>query len=447
VRTYFCTACIITETFRRGVLVPDSRPLRVFLCHASQDKPAVRELYKRLKAEAWIYPWLDEDELLPGQDWDLEIYKAIREADAIIVCLSKESVTKEGYVQKEFKRALSLAEEKPVGTIFIIPLRLDDCEPPLKFLQYQWLDYFSAGSYDKLVKSLRIRYDSLIPEHSYSPKTVISKFDDSLDLYRFIRVDSPSINHPIWLAKYPVTNAQYERFLKSNDYTDSKYWMGFPRFDDDCHLIGDCGDDGLNWLKEQLKNYESFPGEMWRVQPRSWNNPEFGILKAENPVVGVTWYEANAYCKWLMMNWDSLIEFQANPSLKDSVILRLPLEIEWVVAAGGDKPEDRYPWDLPGRETSGEIEVLKHANIAFKKGYTTSVMKHGSGKSPFGIMDMVGNVWEWQANYSDKALDTMALRGGSWHSSTRQGRLSARYGDFPIETNDEIGFRVVIVTQ
>ena len=73
----------------------ETRPLRVFLCHASQDKPAVRDLYSFLKKQDWIEPWLDETNLLPGMDWDLEIFKALREADSILVCLSKESVAKE----------------------------------------------------------------------------------------------------------------------------------------------------------------------------------------------------------------------------------------------------------------------------------------------------------------------------------------------------------------
>ena len=61
----------------------NTRRLKVFLCHASQAKPAVRELYKRLAAEKWIDPWLDEEKLLPGQDFDLEIYKAARDSDSI----------------------------------------------------------------------------------------------------------------------------------------------------------------------------------------------------------------------------------------------------------------------------------------------------------------------------------------------------------------------------
>jgi hypothetical protein len=66
----------------------ESRKLRVFLCHASQDKPIVRELYQRLLAEGWIDPWLDEEKLIPGQDWDMEIEKALETADAVILCLS-----------------------------------------------------------------------------------------------------------------------------------------------------------------------------------------------------------------------------------------------------------------------------------------------------------------------------------------------------------------------
>ena len=52
------------------------RKLRVFLCHASRDKPVVRELYQRLLAEGWIVPWLVEENLLPSVDWDVEIKEA-----------------------------------------------------------------------------------------------------------------------------------------------------------------------------------------------------------------------------------------------------------------------------------------------------------------------------------------------------------------------------------
>ena len=106
------------------------RPLRVFLCHSAKDKSAVRELYQQLRAEEWIDPWLDEEKLLPGQDWHEEIEKAVEVTDVVIVLLSKQSVSQEGYVQRELKLALDVADEKLENTIFIIPLRLDDCPAP-----------------------------------------------------------------------------------------------------------------------------------------------------------------------------------------------------------------------------------------------------------------------------------------------------------------------------
>lgn len=65
----------------------EQRRLRVFLCHASQDKTVVPDLYQRRLAESWIDPWLDEEKLLPGEDWDLEIEKAVEASDAVIVCV------------------------------------------------------------------------------------------------------------------------------------------------------------------------------------------------------------------------------------------------------------------------------------------------------------------------------------------------------------------------
>src|SRR5215831_7735498 len=86
--------------------------LKVFLCHSSSDKPEVRKLYKRLKKDGFT-PWLDEEDLIPGQSWRDEIPAAVRSCHVVVVCLSKGAITKEGYVQKEIKIALDVEEEKP----------------------------------------------------------------------------------------------------------------------------------------------------------------------------------------------------------------------------------------------------------------------------------------------------------------------------------------------
>jgi hypothetical protein len=116
--------------------------LNVFLCHAKEDKPMVRELYRKLAAEGWINPWIDEKNIILGQDWDLKIQKELEFADAVIVFISETAMKKDGYVQKELRLIYDIALYKPEDTIFIAPLRLEECQPPYRFRLWQWGDYF-----------------------------------------------------------------------------------------------------------------------------------------------------------------------------------------------------------------------------------------------------------------------------------------------------------------
>lgn len=134
-------------------------PLRVFLCHSSGDKLVVRHLYTRLKADGFD-PWLDEENLVAGQDWQHEIAAAVRTCDKVLVCLSKTSVTKEGYVQKEIRDVLDVQKEKPDDRIFIIPVRLEEVTVPDRLLQWHWVDLFhkdgifKADDYQKVKRAL-----------------------------------------------------------------------------------------------------------------------------------------------------------------------------------------------------------------------------------------------------------------------------------------------------
>jgi hypothetical protein len=130
--------------------------LKIFLCHSSADKPQVRQLHDLLLKNG-AAPWLDAEQLLPGQDWNLEINKALDDSDVILVCLSKSSVDKEGYVQREVRIALDRALEMPEGRIFLIPVRLEECELPSRLKTYQYVDLFVENGIEKLIKSLNIR--------------------------------------------------------------------------------------------------------------------------------------------------------------------------------------------------------------------------------------------------------------------------------------------------
>ena len=137
-----------------------NRRLSVFLCHSSVDKLSVRNLYQRLLKDGFD-PWLDKERILGGQDWEREVKIAVRESHAVIVCLTRSSVTKEGFVQKEIRIALDVADEKPEGTIYVIPLKLEECEVPERLRQWHWLNLFEASGYDRLARSLRMRATAL----------------------------------------------------------------------------------------------------------------------------------------------------------------------------------------------------------------------------------------------------------------------------------------------
>jgi hypothetical protein len=143
-----------------AIPVPHPSALRAFLCHSSEDKAIVRKVYDEIVGFGYT-PWLDELRLLPGQDWKAEIKKAIRKTDVVIVFLSKKSVTKSGFVQAEIKYALDVADEQPEGTIFIIPLRLEECGVPDRLRQWQWVDYFKENWRDQLYRALHTRAATL----------------------------------------------------------------------------------------------------------------------------------------------------------------------------------------------------------------------------------------------------------------------------------------------
>ncbi len=147
-----------TFSFRRYYTT--MKKLKIFLCHSSGDKPAVRGLYQRLCGEG-VDPWLDEEDLLPGHDWNIEIRKAIKTIDVVVVCLSKGVIDKAGFVHKEIKIALDAADERPEGAIFIIPVKLEECNIPERLSRWHCVNLFEEKGYGRLMKALKHRAGEL----------------------------------------------------------------------------------------------------------------------------------------------------------------------------------------------------------------------------------------------------------------------------------------------
>jgi hypothetical protein len=133
---------------------PANKPLRIFLCHANEDKPTVRQLRDDLRNDGFE-PWFDEEDLLPGHEWRYHIEKAVRECDIFLVCLSQQAVSKTGFLHKEIAIALDIADEQPEGSIFIIPLKLEACDLPDRLSRWQWCNLYEHDGYERLLRALQ----------------------------------------------------------------------------------------------------------------------------------------------------------------------------------------------------------------------------------------------------------------------------------------------------
>lgn len=270
------------------------------------------------------------------------------------------------------------------------------------------------------------------------------------NLYTFVPVSETGIPGFL-IARYPVTNAQYARFLKPENFENRDYWCDFPMFDQNSQPVKGktWGNKGWDWLQRELVDRENLVEDGVLV-PRYWRDPRFGSARPSAPVVGVSWYEANAYCKWLLARWDELEE--GRQGLPKPGLIRLPARREWAVAAGGAEPKERFPWDRVGQAESTKKDdgetlaaVVQRANV-IQSGInrTTPVWMYPQGESqPYRLLDLGGNIWEWHANYADKDHDVLRLSGGAWGVYWNNARVSERDDDRPSGWVNYIGFRVL----
>ena len=170
-----------------------------------------------------------------------------------------------------------------------------------------------------------------------------------------------------WIARTPVTNAQYQAFLAATGHQ----------------------------------------------APRHWRRGEMPAGKEDHPVVGVSWLDAQAFCEW--------------------ADLRLPSELEWEKAARGTDGR-RYPWGNTWQSRCCNSRENGTSD-------TTPVDRFPRGASPYGVLDLVGNVWEWCADWYDDEKTRRAARGGSYTFGKQSVRATSRERYMPSDTFKELGFR------
>ena len=127
---------------------------KVFLSYVREDEEKALELYQKLTEEGFE-PWMDVKELTGGENWMRAIQQAIRQSDYMIVLTSKNSLDKNGYLQREAKFGLDLSNEIPEHQVLIIPARVDHSTIPYELQNIQWVDLFDKNGFQNLFTTLR----------------------------------------------------------------------------------------------------------------------------------------------------------------------------------------------------------------------------------------------------------------------------------------------------
>ncbi len=292
-----------------------------------------------------------------------------------------------------------------------------------------------AKSKDKLIASLVrvMQVASIAPALRREAGLVLGRLGWSLpDLDEFIEVPAEeflygeskeprAIRKPYRIGKYPVTNAQYGRFVQAGGYAGERYWS----------------EEGWSW---RTGSYDSQAQQDWmkdwlarrpperRTEPYFWRDPVRAAPLC--PVVGISWFEAEAYCNWLTQ------ELRTSGALGLDEVARLATELEWERAARGTDGRE-YPWE-------GEFQATFANTSESELGGTTAVCTYPQGASPSGAWDMSGNVWEWTlVSWQNDGSDRVA-RGGSWIGDHRFARCACRFRLIPDDFGSDLGFRVVL---
>lgn len=359
----------------------------------------------------------DIDTMEPGVDFVEEIEQAVSSCEVLIAIIGREWLTvtdKQGkrrfenpddWVRLELETALN-------RKIRVVPALVDGALMPLaeefpeslkNFARRQAIEIGHKRFADD-VKRLVLTLEKIVPRHS-SAGSITKAQESSTAPTQSVEMpegmvlipkgpflygedsDREDIPYDYYIGIYPVTNEQYKEFSLADGYDTKTYWS----------------EEGWKWKEEGvIKNRLEY-----------WN--ESKVSKPDHPVVGVSYFEAEAFAIWAGK--------------------RLPTEQEWEKAARGTDGRE-YPW-------GDEFDKTKCNSDSSKIGSKTPVTTYSNGVSPFGCYDMAGNVWEWCASLCDQDKSRRVIRGGSCFSRPENLRSSYRNWILAHDRDYSIGFRLV----
>ena len=321
----------------------DSRKLRVFFCCTAQDKSKalVQETYKRLEEEGWIEPWLDDEELLPSMNWDVEVEKAVGESDCVLIFISKRAIVENRYVQRELRFVLDRVLENTRRSIFVIPVRLDDCPIPRHVQPWKYYDFSVLDRrgqvYGRLLKTLQIRANL---EPSIAAPNQSAHFISAWPDWKEKFGSAPNV-----LRDFGFTEIPAGKFLMGSKVANPLASENeFPQHP--CHIHYDYQITRFPITNQQLGEF-AISNRRTDILIKDWRS------KANQPAVNVSWYQAVTYVNWLNK--------VLGKELSQGMVFRLPTEAEWERAARGDFGRE-WPWGNDSLDQLIERELLSVPN-------------------------------------------------------------------------------------
>jgi formylglycine-generating enzyme required for sulfatase activity len=400
---------------------------QIFVSYSRKDEDFARKLAQSLK-EIGAEVWIDVENIPAGANWSNSINEALKSCVLMLLIISPDAMSSEP-VNDEWQYFHQ--KKKPIIPILYKPAELHFQLERKQYIDFQQKEYQVA--LEQLCNELQ-RYGistkanmPLIEIPGASPiiKTVApapSSVDLSPDEFKKLLPDLSTILPPPFewcvipagevtieysktdhqtfhvptfaMAKYPITNAQYQVFEDAKDgYQDAKWW--------------DYSDDARAWRAENKQPVNTaFEGK-------------------DLPRTNVTWFEAVAFCRWLHTRAGLRI-FVSGELVTQSILMRhiaisLPTEQQWQRAAQGSDGRI-YPW--------GDDFILLRCNTAESGNRkVTSVIQYPNGVTPFGVMDMAGNTWDWCLTTWEGDQITLdggeyrVARGGSWDNYHDHARV------------------------
>jgi len=360
----------------------------VFISYSHADKTYAHLLATTLE-QLGFTAWID-DRIDYGTQWPRMIQEQLDGCAAFIVIMSPRSYASD-WVQNELNRAKR--KQKP-----ILPLLLEGDEPWLSVESIQYLDVRGSTLppprfYERLAQF--VSRDTKPASRTSAPS--LSAF--SVPMLNWCEIPAGTSSgmyiNTFRISQYPITNAQFQLFATAEDgYKDPQWWKFSP-----------------SARAYNLRHPRPAPS---------------GFSGDPLPRETVSWYEAIAFCGWL--------------GSKTNLAITLPTEQQWLRAAQANTTHE-YPW--------GSRYDDKYCNAGNRIGQTTPVDQYKEGASPFGIVDLAGNVWEWcltEFDSGDNATESDAprvVRGGSWLDDLSRGCISLRNAIQPGTRINHIGFRIV----